>query len=314
VRNYLRLALAEILSERLRRPVLDELSSVVLPNITFIDDGMIIDGVFYVEHGHRFDKYTNVQGDPVLAGGEELNIPFGSFMNRYLINFVELDYPYLDNVRPTTNILPLMIRERFPLALKLMFVHLPFMLRIIPKQYYDYMFRRVLVTFLAIGVPVAVLVAVEWPVVSRLVSHLGAGQSQSGISGGVREALVSFAANFGWLVASYILGRLVAYFHLDEPDSLAANGRDKFVEHPSYKIITFGHTHNPDQTLDDGRWFYNTGTWIPIVEISSAELREDKTYTVLRLEQGASGLESGGLFRWDDEAGRLDPALLVKQR
>lgn len=311
VRNYLRLALAEKLSQQTDEVVQQALIQAVLPNVTFIDDGMLIDGHFYVEHGHRFDKYTNVQGGPVLDDGEELNIPFGSFMNRYLINFVELDYPYLDNVRPTTSILPLMIRERFPVALKLLFVHVPFMLRIIPKRYFDYMFRKVFVTLAAVLIPVAAVIVLEWPIVKELISHLTGTPSPSNP---LRSTLLSFASGLAGLLFSYFLSRIVAYFQLEEPDSLSTNAREEFVKNPSYRIITFGHTHNPDQTLTNGRWFFNTGTWIPIVEMSSADLREDRTYTVLRLDQDQTGLAPGGLYRWDDEAERLEEAALVRRK
>jgi UDP-2,3-diacylglucosamine pyrophosphatase LpxH len=311
VRNYLRLALAEKLNLQTGQAIQQELVHTVLPNVTFIDDGLLIDGHFYVEHGHRFDKYTNVQGGPVWGDGQELNIPFGSFMNRYLINFIELDYPYLDNVRPTSSILPLLVRERFPLALKLLFVHLPFMLRVIRKNYWDYMFRRVLVTLGAVLIPVVAVGAFEWPAVKELIGHLTGGSTSSNP---IRTALLSFGSSLGGLVFSYFLSRVVAYFQLEEPDSLSKNAREEFVKNPDYRIITFGHTHNPDQTLTNGRWFFNTGTWIPIVEMSSADIREDRTYTVLRLDQGPSGLVPGGLYRWDDEAERLEDAVLVRRK
>ncbi|HEU4388352.1 MAG TPA: hypothetical protein VFV34_11185 [Blastocatellia bacterium] len=311
VRNYLRLTLAEKLGVQTGQRIQEELTQTVLPNVLFIDDGMLIDGHFYVEHGHRFDKYTNVQGGPVLANGDELNIPFGSFMNRYLINFIELDYPYLDNVRPTTSILPLMVRERFPLALKLLFVHVPFMLRIIPKRYFDYMFRRVLITLAAVLIPVVAVIVLEWPIVKELIAHLSGNATPSNP---LRSTLLSFASSLGGLILSYFLSRVVAYFQLEEPDSLSSNAREEFVKNPAYRIITFGHTHNPDQTMTNGRWFFNTGTWIPIVEMSSADIREDRTYTVLRLNQEASGLTPGGLYRWDDEAERLDEAALVRRK
>lgn len=98
------------------------LERIVSPNIRFVDDSVLIDNCFYVEHGHRYDKLTMVTGGRFLReGSTEINIPFGSFFNRYLINRVELYYPFFDKIRPTGNIVPMLIRDNFPLAIRIIF-------------------------------------------------------------------------------------------------------------------------------------------------------------------------------------------------
>ena len=42
------------------------LETVVFPNIRFADDSVLIDEDFYLEHGHRYDKFTMVTGDPAF--------------------------------------------------------------------------------------------------------------------------------------------------------------------------------------------------------------------------------------------------------
>lgn len=312
VRNYMRLTLGERIARKqggdFEANLNTALTDKVIPQVTFIDDGMVIDGNFYIEHGHRYDKYTRVLGAPILEEGNELNIPFGSFLNRYLLNFIELDYPFLDNVRPTRNVLPMLIRERFPLAMKLLLGHLPFAMKIIPKQYYDYMFRRVLITALAVGLPILL---VAWQQRKTILSLLDAATYSS--SDRFTDVALGFVMNFGWMLLSYVLARVVAYFQLEEPDSLAVFARKKLDQNPQYRFMTMGHTHNPDLVDHYGRCFYNTGTWIPIVESTSADLREDRTYTVLAMRQGADGFESGTLYRWDDEAGRMEEAIIINR-
>jgi len=273
---------------------------------------MVIDEDIYVEHGHRYDHYAHVVGAPTLKGDQELNIPFGSFFNRYLLNDIELNYPFLDNVRPSTNILPLLIRERLPLALKLLFKHIPFVIQIIPKGYYRYMFRQVFWLFLLVVVPILLIVLI----ILGMFGHgldLGVLTTQSQSQGVLQKTAFSVLTSIALLVLSYGLARLVGWLNLVEPGGLARYARDKLAEKPDYRLITFGHTHNPDQFNEGGRWFYNTGTWIPIVEMSSAELREDKTYTFLHLTPDASGKLSGFLERWNDVAGRAEPAVVVKR-
>jgi hypothetical protein len=54
------------------------------------------------------------------------------------------------------------------------------------------------------------------------------------------------------------------------------------------------------------KWYYNTGTWIPIFETSSADVRQDKTYTFLAIDCGSVPVCKGKLQRWNDDAGRID--------
>lgn len=309
VRNCLRLVLAKNLCQLLlgknpRLSLNDVLVQHISQNLLFVDDAMVIDGTFYIEHGHRYDKYTNVVGKPLL-NDHELNIPFGSFFNRYLLNQVELNYPFSDNVRPSQNVLPLLIRERFFVAMKLLLYHVPFMLLIIPKRYYRYMFGQVAVLAAAIGIPLVLGVLYLFASFPQLASHLHSLPGTS-IEGS------SLAKSFASMAASYFLSRIVAYFQLSEPSALDVPAMKIFAAHPQYQLITMGHTHNPDQRLKDGRWFYNTGTWIPIVETDTAEIRDDKTYAFLHFRRHESGqLTPTVVERWDDEAARAEALILV---
>lgn len=298
VRNYLRIHLAERLADRSVPPLEMVLKETVLPNLTFIDQSMIVDGDFFVEHGHRYDPLTRVIGADTVNDGRELNIPFGSFINRYLLNFIEKKYSFIDNIRPTENILPLMLRHRFFAGLKLLFSHLATIIKTVPRQYILFIFGRnliirVLTMLLVIAVPPFFLI---WHQVGRQEHHI------------VR--VIQWAA---WLALTYGVIQLLAYAQLKEPDSLAGFAREKFARNKRYRLITFGHTHNPDQFEERRRWFYNTGTWIPIVETTAADIRTENTFMFLHLRNSASGqLEPGFLQCWDDAAGRPEPMVLIR--
>jgi len=309
VRNYLRLDLAERIREaRPHQSLTDVLLKVVGPNLVFVDDTLLIDDVFYLEHGHRYDKNAWPVGKPILDNGEELNIPFGSFFNRYLLNRIELAYPFIDNVRPTVNILPLLIRERFPLAMKLIFYHIPFALEIIPKKYFRYIFGRFALMLAALGIPFLLALAYLLATFPELWHLLRKVPTATWPGSGLAK---SFAA----LTASYLLSRIVAYFQLAEPFSTAEPARKIFEREPRYQFIAMGHTHNPQQFNENGHWFYNTGTWIPIVETSSGELRKDCTYTLLHFGRDSAGrLQPTTLKRWDDEAERLEDLPIVTRK
>ena len=310
VRNCLRLCLAKRVA-RMRRArgqatgekkedcgdVRSALMEIVLPHITFIDHAALIDKDFYIEHGHPYDPLTRVIGANTVNDGQELNIPLGSFFNRYLINFLELQYPYLAKVRPTQNILPLMLKNRFLTGLRLLAGHLIVIFRTAPRQYISYIFGqnliwRALAMFaIVIGGPALLI----W--------------RQSTIN---EPAIIRIVEWVAMLVAAYAAIQCLTYAQLSEPDSLAAFARRQFERHPNYRLITYGHTHNPDQFRRGEQWFYNTGTWIPIVETSAINVRTERTFTFLHIESRDGRLHPGVLMRWDDQARRADTLVVMK--
>ena len=323
VRNALRLKLAERISGSATGPKLaSALSDIVVPNVRFVGHAMLLDEHVYVEHGHRFDRFARVLGGPTLEKKQhrELNIPFGSFFNRYLINKVELDFPFFDNVRPQTDLLPLLFRERFFLGLKILFVHLPFMLLIIPKGYYEYMLKRALMFAIAVALP-AILVLVQcWNIISGTFAHFTNSGQTAPLLGFLKDQGINALLGLLGAAGSFGLARLTAWLQLEEPNSLDTFAQEVFKKQPTYHIITFGHTHNADQfvksngTNSPSGWFYNTGTWIPVIESSSAEVREDRTYTFLRLRNERGVLRPGTLERWNDDAGRSEPLVIVRPK
>jgi UDP-2,3-diacylglucosamine pyrophosphatase LpxH len=315
IRNCLRLALAQRISASLKTSESDALKTYIQRNLLFIDDALIIDDDFYIEHGHRYDRYARVLGPSVLHGSKDappqLNLPFGLFLNRYVLNRVELAFPYTDNVRPTSNLLPMLIRERFPVALKLFFNYMPLLGRMMFKRplktYLRYIFGRFIWMALAILVPLLIAAIILLAMVPGLPNALHRLPNFMNFPGA--KVLGSIAS----LAASYFLSRFVAYFQLSEPDTLASDARDLFDDNPAYRIITMGHTHNPDQFFNGSKAYFNTGTWIPIIETDVAQVREDRTYTFLLLRRGSDGsLQPGVLQRWNDDAGRVED-LIIRQ-
>jgi UDP-2,3-diacylglucosamine pyrophosphatase LpxH len=320
VRNYLRLIIAEGIVKEGDKNMEDVFKKNILPNITFIDDSVEIDKDFYVEHGHRYDKFCAVLNEPVLKSNpSQMNIPFGSFFNRYLINKIELFFPFLDNVRPSGNVLPILMRENFALGIKVLVQHIPLLIRILFTnfRYVRFMLGKVSLFLIAILLPIVLIVIINW---SRIIS-LFEGISKVQEGGGMAAKALELGMNLLALIPSYLLSRLVAWFHLSEPSSL-----DKFaklrLENTNYKIITMGHTHNPGEYLfkinNDYKRFYNTGTWIPVIETSTAEVREDKTFTFLHLIRDDSGklrvANNNLLQRWNDDAGRPEMQILIQRK
>lgn len=315
VRNYFRLTLAQTIAGKQDYLTEVALKRFVFPQTHFADDSLVIDKKVYIEHGHRYENFTAVGDPPLLKNDTQLNLPFGSFFNRYLINRIELAYPHIDDVRPRQHILPLLLRERFPLALQLLFSYIPFTFLIIPKRQYAYALRYLFHFLLIIVIPVLVT---AFAIYKSFPGIIHPGSITQATSPSAWQQIFSELKNLLFLSLSYFLGRLFAMLQLSSPSTLSPNAQRIFTENPEFQLVTFGHTHNPEQLNIEmgrgsvGKRYSNTGTWIPVYEMDAADVRLDKTYTFLHLEYDHTGnIKTTDLFRWNDDALRIDPLVLV---
>ena len=305
LRDHLRILLAACIADRRSTNIETELLNTVFPNLQFADDKLLIEKKVYIEHGHRYENFTSVDGPAVLESGTELNLPFGSFFNRYLINRIELAYPYINDVRPRQKILPLLIRERFPLAIKMLFKYIPFTLLIIPKKQYAYALRYLFQFFYIILIPIGITVFAMYETIHHQSVPPNSATSKTSF---IWTYILPQLKNLVFLSFSYFLGRLFSFFSLSSPTSFYPDAQVIFDAYTEVEIVSFGHTHNPEQKKSGVKGYYNTGTWIPVYELDAADVRLDKTYTFLRLfKDGLGNIQTEGLMRWNDDAGRFDP-------
>ncbi|GAA4320204.1 hypothetical protein GCM10023149_19350 [Mucilaginibacter gynuensis] len=308
VRNYMDHLMAQNIAARATISAAEAMDKYVRPNLSYVDDSFIINNEIYVEHGHRYEKFTSVDGPAQLENCDELNLPFGSFFNRYLINRIELSYPYIDNVRPSENILPVLIQERFPLAVKMLFHYLPFTLMVIPKRQYKYALKYLFQFLLFIALPIVLAGLVLW-------SSIGSSIKLPEFSG-IGKMIFNVVKSLSLLILSYFMSRLFAMLQLSSSGGLSEFAAKLFERNKHLKLVTFGHTHNPQQKSMPGvaQKYYNTGTWMPVFENNAASVRLDKTYTLLHITLNATGsLNRSQLIRWNDDALRIDEQVLIER-
>jgi UDP-2,3-diacylglucosamine pyrophosphatase LpxH len=305
VRNVLRFVLSGLIVHLSEKGADEVLEKFIYPSLFFTDHTVTFNNSVYIEHGHLYDKYSHVQGPPLMPNKEELNLPFGAFLNRYLLNKLEVVYPFLDNVRPRNKILPLLFREHFSLGIKVFFRYIPFLFKIIPKRYFTYMFGKLL----AFSIPLLILVL--WGIISIWLS--------------VKSGTVYIPEIKIWMITplktlilgilSFLFVKMIAFFQLEEKDNINEEAAKIIEAHPEYKFVIFGHTHNPEQFEYNESWYYNTGTWIPMVEINNAEIRMDKTFTFSHLTADKTGVYiPSALKRWNDDSSRFDNLVLINKK
>jgi UDP-2,3-diacylglucosamine pyrophosphatase LpxH len=305
IRNTIRLMMAEKITKLSGKGTDEVCEEFVFPNLFFTDHSVTFNDSVYIEHGCIYDKFSHVQGEPLLPGNEEINIPFGSFFNRYLLNNLEMVYPFLDNVRPRNKILPLLVRDHLDLGIKVFFRHIPFLIKLIPKGYFFYMFGKLL----AFAVPLLILII--WAGISVWIAIRSGTIHIPELNNWVITPLKAVS----WGILSYFFVKIVAYFQLAEPEHLNEDAKKIMNIHPEYNFVILGHTHNPEQFEYNGSWYYNTGTWIPIIEISNSEIRWDKTFAFIHLAKDDSGVFlPSALQRWNDDRTGFDQIVLIKKK
>ncbi len=197
VRNYLAIYFTEMAALKSDAQAAPVLKQAVQHNLLFVDNALIIDEKMYIAHGHEYENMTFAEGTPTINDNTELRLAFGSFFNRYLINRLELAYPFLDNVRPTQAILPLMLRERFPLGVQVILKYIPFAFLIIPKEQYKQALKYLLNFLVIIVLPILITAFAIWQTVKFPPIN-------SGNSSFIAKQIIGVLKNFGLLFLSYI--------------------------------------------------------------------------------------------------------------
>lgn len=273
--------------------------------VCFVEDVLMINKSIYIEHGARYENITIAEGSWELENGKELRLPVGSFLNRYLLNKIEHSYPYLDNIRPQSKILPVLIKERFPLAIKVLFHYLPFSIRMIPKKEVWHALRFLVQFLIIVLLPVCLTAYAFFLTWNDVRFSLDSVPS-------IFKPVFSLVKNLAFLVLSYFLGRILAWVELAPPGRLSAKVKAIKANHADVQLVTFGHTHDPQQSIELGVRYFNTGTWMPVYQLTAADVRLDLSYTFLffKIDKAGNPLDSK-LLRWNDDAERIDPIVLT---
>ena len=243
----------------------------------------------YFEHGHRFERTTTVRGPEVLAGerGDELRLPLGSFVNRYVVNRLDRVELFFSNIKPLESVLWHLLRRHPLRVFEIIWRGLPLLVRAARP----YWFRDALgfgLFFASILVLCVTLVVIGAAVlIPGFVRLLPAWISAHG--------LVFSAAG---LLGPFAIGALREIW----PHRRPAIGEDAFAEGAYGALMAkpaaqkydrrygvLGHTHRPDaqflRQLDSTElWYVNTGTWAPRFEEDRPDLMGHVVHSVVRFD------------------------------
>jgi len=283
--------------------------------VTLAEEGFQL-GNLLVEHGHQYEAMTAVVGPVLLDDGKQLNLPLGSFVNRYFINPLERLDPFLDNLKPSTQALMALLRRR---PLKIVSTYLRgwrFLLRALKVRKRAAAWGPLLTIGAALIVPpvtLALIVAYRlWP------------QFFAWMPGWLRVPSSIFGLSLP-LVLPYLIGivrdllRQLGFFKTTHP--LATGGTKRVAEARAagdksrrlYSVM--GHTHEQEvRRLPGPDYYVNTGTWIALWPLDRYDLMGKVLHSYARFTLDGGEYRHASLV-WDDAAGapRLAPILALDE-
>lgn len=291
--------------------------------VSFADDWVQLANVYF-EHGHAYEVLTRVNGPAVLARpAGQLNLPLGSFVNRYIINRLERIEPFLDNIKPVTDVLWELVRRRPVSVFRLIQRGVVFLYRATVQRRGSH----VLLALAIVGISLTQIVPfitilgvglyVGWPRFAEWLGELPVLHSSA-----VRTVLSLIG-----LALPYLIGIGRELWPSRQPpigeDKFAAGGfaalRSRVLPSPQpWKTLyaVLGHTHAEDvQALppvqaSERTLYINTGTWIPRWSKDRPDLSGKVLHVFARFHHVGLEYVHEILF-WDDVAGDARPPIML---
>ena len=273
-------------------------------------------GNLYFEHGHRFERTTTVHGNALLEDKMRLRLPFGSLVNRYVVNRLEGLELFFANIKPVMQLVRGLVR-RYPLRCLGIADHA---IRVLPRAVHAYGIRGRWAVLLYGSVAVW-FAAVAVSLVALVHGRLTYGFVNLGLLAlFALLVLAPFAALFGPALKGrqeYFAGEDASAAGVWE--TLTAERRGQGFKR-RYGVV--GHTHVADVQVPRPRdatapppkppiWYVNTGTWAPRYEQDRPDLMGQIVHSVVRF-QLAEGEYLHECIDWRPEGAAGAPAILFE--
>jgi len=309
VQNYFRIKLFELAQEQ---SVINNSEHILgNENIRFTPTHTLVGNNTIVEHGHNYDRMTKMcpqyemhkclpqykrKAKPTSRHDAELALPIGSFFNRYLINKVEMIFPYADNLTTNSALVSALFSEDFGSAFKIAYLYLGYSLKVVLKEFWHSVISAVKFLFATI-IPIGLVLYLSYETITRdgpLFENLSTPFSQ--ILDWLKNALpiiLRFIMNWLFKVLGISTKELWEYVTLDsKPKKKYAN----------YKYIILGHNHTPEiRHLSTGKVYINSGTWTKKYVFKYKRIQSGSIYAFVKLITDREKVLDAQLLRWEPD-------------
>jgi len=299
-------------------------------------------GRVYVEHGGQYEAVNHFRDyvNPVLPDDpKRIELPWGSLFVRYVLNEVEDEHPFADNVKPASRYLGWAF-ENDPIGTIELVVARGYLLL---RAYWNILLKRASSALRAQrgqgqsqgtthgSLPPDVTREIE-ALAKRRVDAVWLEWVGATIRGLLSASMILIITTFlvlagltlvedlSWTTAVYLGAAVLGYFlrrglkrsfdYILESDYLLGVARElNLILKPDHAVryLVFGHSHRVAiEKLGKQTWYVNTGAWVPVYA-QEGPIEGRETLTFFRLAWGRKGPPE--LLHWDDAAGA--PARVV---
>lgn len=298
-------------------------------NISFSIKAFSIYDKVWVDHGHNYEAQTSIDPDyeydkvapkhsifnkqqaTKLKGesDKELFIPFGSFFNRYLINKVELDFPFVDNLTVKGSMINALIDENFTKVWNIIKSYGGYAYYVVQKNF-QLSFLRALIWIVFVFIPLVLFVVLYIELPTNFV------EIDKKDSCTLNIILKYLNLGLKWLLNilipigfRFLVKKLLSLFNLSDPPLSASALKDIGKGGPlsAYDYIVVGHNHHPQHIIQDGKEYLNSGTWTSKYVQKYERIEIGLTFNVVHISRDAQKQIQAKLLEWDAYKRELIP-------
>ncbi len=254
--------------------------------LRFCSEGVELWQTIRVEHGHRYEWFTATPNEWQEARTQALQLPAGSWFNRFFVNQIERIVPYLDNVRPSIRVVNYLLRAHTGTAIKL----LPQLLKAIFLLWPKPPARRLIyLGGLQVARALVPLAAALWLYFTK--------------NGPERWLLILLALiALPWLFAQWgkLLHRRYACGKEKGPRAFMTKELPRPAAAASFLAVS-GHTHKPGKQFwpEANMIYLNSGTWTTVFEEESGIVRNELSKSFVELRRRRVHGWHAELKRWE---------------
>lgn len=276
----------------------------------------------WIDHGHNYENMTSIdpayeydlvapkhkwfkstRSLPEKAEHEkELFIPFGSFFNRYFINKLELDFPFIDNLTIKGSAFKALTDENFGKVAKIIYHFGWYALRVVQKNFQK-SFAQLFNWVLFVIIPLALFVFLY------LKPPLDNFDLTKDLKPPLKTILDGFINLAVPLLTRLLTKKLLRILKLTDPplaDSAFEDLGPKGRLH-NFKYIILGHNHHPQHIIKEGKEYINTGTWTSKYVQKYERIETGVSFNLAHLRKKDGKLLAPLLLEWIPSRNELIP-------
>jgi len=303
------------------------------------------DSGIYIEHGNQYEKINSFEYflHPTLPKPDEnrIYLPLGSYFVRYFFNKIEAISPFADNIKPATNYISWVIRNKIFHLFKIIIKYTLLLFKVLKKDrdfneeqmkeikdINDNKLNKISKEFnLKIiklrkiyNMKETPIIKNKFELIKLMYRDLSLGFIFVVLSGILFYYLWSY---FGLLRPLLILFLLILFYFLPsiinsitspyktKKNYLRIKAKNIYKNlEDKVECIVFGHTHDPDIfKISDRCYYYNTGTWTPVFNIEEQIIKDKVQFSYLHIQKS----EKPKLLCWNNNTGEPEPLKLFKE-